>query len=151
MGLGASGGCIGVALVPVNLSIHLRARYLDAENRLDFIDVTRIVDTIAAALNLRDDGDVHITFLREFLLREFLVASRLADGVASDFGDVFRLLHSVFGSSGSGDDGGCGILKGGSRRRIFLRPRRLTDCYRGPILTIRRSITFGRAISILIG
>ena len=42
----------------------------------------RVVDAIAAALYLRDDGDVHITFLREFLLREFLIASRLADGVA---------------------------------------------------------------------
>jgi hypothetical protein len=29
--------------------------------------------------------------------------------------------------------------------------RRLTHCYRGPILTIGRSITLGRAISILSG
>ena len=92
----------------MNPSIHLRARYLDAENRLYFIDVTRIVDTIAAALNLRDDGDVHITFLREFLLREFLVASRLADGITGGFGDILRLFGCVVGGGGGGrcDDSG---------------------------------------------
>ena len=81
--------------------LYLRARNLDAENRLDFIDVGRIVDAIAAALNLRDDGDVHITFLREFLLGEFLIASRLADGIAGGFGDILRLFGDVVG-------GGCG-------------------------------------------
>ena len=91
--------------------LHLRARNLDADNRLDFIDVGRIVDTIAAALNLRDDGYVHITFLRELLLREFLVASRLADGIAGGFRDIFRFLCDVVGGGGGGGrchDGGCG-------------------------------------------
>ena len=70
----------------------------------------RVVDAIAAALNLRDDGYVHITFLREFLLREFLVASRLADGIAGDFRDVFRLFGDVVGGCGGGrcHDGGRG-------------------------------------------
>jgi len=88
--------------------LHLRAWNLDAENRLDFIDVGRVVDAIAAAFNLRDNGDVHITFLREFLLREFLIASRLADGVAGGLGDVFCLLRGVVGGGGGGrcDDGG---------------------------------------------
>jgi hypothetical protein len=82
--------------------LYLRARNLDAENRLDFIDVGRIVDAIAAALNLRDDGDVHITFLREFLLREFLVASRLADGITGGLGDILRLFGCVVGGGGGG-------------------------------------------------
>lgn len=80
--------------------LYLHARNLDAENRLDFVDVGRIVDTIAAALNLRDNRDVHITFLREFLLCEFLVASRLADGVAGGLGDVFRFFGCVVGGGG---------------------------------------------------
>ena len=68
----------------------------------------RIVDAIAAALNLRDDGYVHITFLREFLLREFLIASRLADGIAGGFGDILRLFGDVVGGGGGGrcDDSG---------------------------------------------
>jgi hypothetical protein len=81
--------------------LYLRARNLDAENRLDFVDVGRIVDAIAAALNLRDDGDVHITFLREFLLREFLIASRLADGITGGLGDILRLFGCVVGGGGS--------------------------------------------------
>lgn len=38
--------------------LYLRARNLHTENRLDFIHVGRIVDAIAAALYLRDDGYV---------------------------------------------------------------------------------------------
>jgi len=92
--------------------LYLRARDFHAKYRLDFIDVGRVVDAIAAALNLRDDGDVHITFLREFLLGEFLIASRLADGIAGGFGDILRLLRGVVGggrgSRGSGTGGrGC--------------------------------------------
>ena len=60
----------------------------------------RIVDAITAALNLRDDGDVHITFLREFLLGEFLIASRLADSIAGGFGDILRLFGDVVGGGG---------------------------------------------------
>ena len=88
--------------------LYLRARNLDAEHRLDFIDVGRIVDAIAAALNLRDNRDVHITFLREFLLREFLIASRLADGITGGFDDILRLLRGVVGGGGGGrcDDSG---------------------------------------------
>jgi hypothetical protein len=86
--------------------LYLRARNLDAENRLDFVDVGRIVDAIAAALNLRDDGDVHITFLREFLLREFLIASRLADGITGGFGDILRLFGCVVGGGGRCDESG---------------------------------------------
>lgn len=92
----------------------LCARNLYTENRLDFIHVGRIINAIATALNLRDDRDVHITFLREFLLGEFLVASRLADGIAGGFGDVFRLLRGVVGGGGGGDGGGSGC--GGSGR-----------------------------------
>ena len=84
--------------------LYLRARNLDAKNRLDFIDVGRIVDAIAAALNLCDNGDVHITFLREFLLREVLVESRLADGITGGFGGILCLLRGVVGGGGGGGD-----------------------------------------------
>ncbi len=90
--------------------LYLHARNLHAKNRLDFIDVGRIVDAIAAALNLRDNRDVHITFLREFLLREFLIASRLADSIAGGLGDILRLFGDVVG-------GGCGGGRGSGRRR----------------------------------
>ena len=88
--------------------IHLRARNLHAENRLDFIHMGRIINAIAAALNLRDNRDVHITFLREFLLGEFLVASRLADSIAGGFGDILRLFGDVVGGGGAGGGGGRG-------------------------------------------
>ena len=87
--------------------LYLRARDFRAENRLDFIDVGRVVDAITAALNLRDDGDVHITFLREFLLGEFLIASRLADGIAGGFGDILRLFGDVVGGGRGGGGGRC--------------------------------------------
>ena len=95
------------SFIHANKSSILRARNLDAENRLDFIDVGRIVDAITAALNLRDDGDVHITFLREFLLGEFLIASRLADGIAGGFGDILRLFGDVVGGGCGGGGGRC--------------------------------------------
>ena len=88
--------------------LYLRPRNLHTENRLDFIHVGRIVYAIAAALNLRDNRDVHITFLREFLLGEFLVASRLADSIAGGFGDILRLFGDVVG-------GGCGDTGTGGR------------------------------------
>ena len=74
----------------------------------------RVVDAIAAALYLRDDGDVHITFLREFLLGEFLIASRLADSIAGGFGDILRLFGDVVGGGCGGGGGGGG---GGGRGR----------------------------------
>ena len=99
----------------MNQSSILRARNLHAENRLDFIHVGRIVDAIAAALNLRDNRHVHITFLREFLLGEFLIASRLADGVAGGFGDILRLFGDVVGGGCGGRGSGRGRGRGGER------------------------------------
>ena len=100
-----------VIIIYYSSILYLRARDFHAENRLDFIHVGRIVDAIAAALNLRDDGYVHITFLREFLLGEFLIASRLADGVAGGFGDILRLFGDVVGG-GCGGGGGRGSGRG---------------------------------------
>jgi hypothetical protein len=97
---------------------NLRPRDLYSENRLDFIDVGRIVYTIAAALNLRNDGYVHITFLRELLLREFLIASRLADGIAGGFRDIFRLFGDVVGGGGCGC--GCGRGRGANSSGAIL-------------------------------
>ena len=99
---------------------NLRPRDLYAENRLDFIDVGRIVYTIAAALNLRNDGYVHITFLCEFLLREFLIASRLAYGIAGDFRDIFRLFWDVVGGGGGGCGCGCGCGRGANSSGAIL-------------------------------
>jgi len=99
-----------VIIIYYSSILYLRARDFHAENRLDFIHVGRVVDAIAAALNLRDNRDVHITFLREFLLGEFLIASRLADGVAGGFGDILRLFGDVVG-------GGCGGRCGRGRGR----------------------------------
>jgi hypothetical protein len=93
-------------------SMELRAWDFYSKNRLDFIHVRCIVDTIASTFNLRDDGDVHIAFLREFFLGEFLVASRLADSVACCFRDVLGLFREVIRAAaaaaigtGSGHDG----------------------------------------------
>jgi len=55
----------------------------------------RIIHTIPAAFNLGDNTHVHITFLREFFLGEFLFATRSSDSVACGFGDVFRLFCHV--------------------------------------------------------
>ena len=76
-------------------AMRLRAWYFYSKNRLNFIHVRCIVDTIASAFNLRDDGDVHIAFLREFFLGEFLVASRLADSVAGGLGYILGLFREV--------------------------------------------------------
>ena len=73
----------------------LRAWDFYSKNRLDFIHVRCIVDTVASTFNLRDDGDVHIAFLREFFLGEFLVASRLADSIAGGLGDILGLFSEV--------------------------------------------------------
>ena len=71
----------------------------------------RVVYAIAAAFDLRDNGNVHIAFLREFLLGEFLFTSRGSYGVAGDLRDILGLFHVIitaggFGSS-RGNDGGC--------------------------------------------
>jgi len=81
-------------------SMRLRPRDFYSKNRLDFIHMRRVIDTVTSAFNLRDDGNVHIAFLREFLLGEFLVASRLADSVACCFRDIFRLFRGIVGVAG---------------------------------------------------
>ena len=82
----------------------LCARNLYTENRLDFIHVGRIINAIATALNLRDNRDIHITFLCEFFLGEFLLTPRLADGITGGFGDILCLLRGVVGGGGGGGD-----------------------------------------------
>jgi hypothetical protein len=94
-------------------AMELRPWDFYSKNRLDFIHVRCIVDTVASTFNLRDDGDVHIAFLREFFLGEFLVASRLADGVAGGLGDVLGLFRGIVGVAGR--CGGSGGHNGGSR------------------------------------
>ena len=94
-------------------AMELRPRDFYSKNRLDFIHVRCIVDTVASTFNFRDDGDVHIAFLREFFLGEFLVASRLADSVACCFRDVLGLFRGIVGVAGR--CGGSGGHNGGSR------------------------------------
>ena len=89
----------------VLITDNLRPRNLHPENRLNFIHVGRIVHAISAALNLRDNRDVHITFLREFFLGEFLVTSRLADSITGGFGDILRFLRGVIRGTGTGTGG----------------------------------------------
>lgn len=79
----------------VFITDNLRPRNFHPENRLNFIDVGRIVDAIATALNLRDNRDIHITFLCEFFLGEFLLTSRLADGITGGLGDILRFLRGI--------------------------------------------------------
>ena len=93
--------------------MRLRPRDFYSKNRLDFIHVRCIVDTVASAFNLRDNRDVHIAFLREFFLGEFLVASRLADSIAGGLGDILGLFREVICATtaagigtGSGHNGG---------------------------------------------
>ena len=93
-------------------AMRLRAWDFYSKNRLDFIHMRSVIDTITSAFNLRDDGDVHIAFLREFFLGEFLVASRLADSVAGGLGDILGLFREVISAAtaaaigtGSGHDG----------------------------------------------
>ncbi len=80
--------------------LYLRPRNFHPENRLNFIHVGRIVDAIATALNLRDNRDIHITFLCEFFLGEFLLTPRLADGITGGFGDILRLLRGIVRGGG---------------------------------------------------
>ena len=92
-------------------TMRLRAWDFYSKNRLDFIHVRCIVDTVASTFNLCDDGDVHIAFLREFFLGEFLVASRLADSIAGGLGDILGLFREVICAAtgigtGSGHNGG---------------------------------------------
>jgi hypothetical protein len=99
--------------------MRLRAWDFYSKNRLDFIHVRCIVDTIASTFNLCDNGNVHIAFLREFFLGEFLVASRLADSIAGGFRDILGLFREVISvaatataagiGTGSGHDGRGGV------------------------------------------
>ena len=93
--------------------MRLRPRDFYTKNRLDFIHVRCIVDTIASAFNLRDDGDVHIAFLREFFLGEFLIASRLADSIAGCLGDILGLFREVICADATGIGTGSGHNGGG--------------------------------------
>lgn len=88
----------------------LRPRDFHPKYRLEFVYMRRVVYT-STALDLRDDGNVHIALLRKFFLGEFLFASRGSHCIAGDLRDVLGFFCIIvaaggFGSS-CGNDGGC--------------------------------------------
>ena len=77
-----------------------------------------IVDTVASTFNLRDNRDVHIAFLREFFLGEFLVTSRLADTIAGGLGDILGLFREVICAAATAAIGTGSRHNGGGRVHV---------------------------------
>ena len=135
----------------------LRSGYFYSQNRLNFIDVGRIVNA-SASLNFGNDGYIHVTFLSKLFLGEFFLASRNAYRIRRYFSDVFCFFLVIFHSrSRSYRFGDCSHDCGRRlwiwlwlwrcRRLCRYGPSRFAHCYGSPVLAVR-SLSFRRTVSI---